>query len=74
MTRCKFKCVSVGKREGWNGNAFHYSAEFLAVTGKSEENEKFFASTPSGEIKVSTVRDDVFEVGREYYVNFTPAS
>ena len=72
--RAKFKCTSVTKGCGWGNNEFLYSAEFGAVTGQgSEENEQFFAATPSGNIKVSTVREDHFLVGKEYYVDFTLA-
>ena len=74
MTRAKFECVSVTKREGWGDAKLLYEATFAVVTGKgSPENEKFFASTPSGEIKVGVVRDDHFEVGKSYYVDFTEA-
>jgi hypothetical protein len=73
MTRAKFRCVSVAKREGWGGSPFLYSAEFHPVTGDSPENKEFFAATPSGRIEVSTVRADHFEVGKSYYVDFTEA-
>lgn len=46
------------------------------VSGGSDENEKFFASTPSGEIKLGVIPPDVaaqFELDREYYVTFVPA-
>jgi hypothetical protein len=47
---------------------------FNVVYGSSPENKKFFASTPSGHITIDCVRQSVnFEVGREYYIAFTPA-
>jgi len=47
-----------------------------AVYSGSEENEKFFHLTPSGEISLATVNAAAaaqFEAGKEYYVDFTPA-
>lgn len=73
MTRCKFKCQSVTKRLGFNGDPFNYDAEFQVVYGGSPENKAFFAATPSGSIKVATFKEDQFVPGKEYYVDFTPA-
>lgn len=72
MVRCKFKCVSVEKVEGWGEQRFHYNYRFSAVVGGSEENKKFFASTPSGEFKFQAVQGELFEVGKEYYLDFLP--
>lgn len=47
-----------------------------AVVGGSEENEKFFKYTPSGQISFGVVQEEtgkLFEFGREYYVDITPA-
>lgn len=71
MVRAKFKCTSVAKREGWGENKFVYAAEFHAVSSGGPENQAFFAATPSGKIELSTVKEDHFEVGKEYYVDFT---
>lgn len=70
-TRTKFTCVGITKRTGWGEHEFLYDAEFQVVTSDSEENKKFFAATPSGNIKVGTVKADHFEVGKTYYVDFT---
>lgn len=46
------------------------------VTSGSDENKAFYQSTPSGEIKLTTVNPDVgnyFELNGEYYVDFTKA-
>ena len=71
-TRCKFKCVSKREYEGWGKAPVpkFYEYEFQVVTGGSHENDMFFASTPSGSLKVSVVRDDSFDVGKEYYLDF----
>lgn len=74
-TRCKFKCVEVAKRQHWDGSKpFHYDAKFEAVTSGSEENKQFFAATPGGSLKVCTIASDVFEPGKEYYLDITPAA
>jgi len=68
VVRCKFKCQEMTKiaTSYPPGQKFLFSYRFGVVVGDSEENKKFFASTPSGEFKVSSVRDDLFEVGKEY--------
>jgi hypothetical protein len=71
MTTAKFKCIEVTKRQGWSGNEFLWAARFSVVMGDSEENKAFFAATPSGTIDISTIREDHFEVGEEYTVDFT---
>jgi len=71
--RAKFKCNSITKQLGWGGNKFLFAAKFNVVTGDNEENKTFFASTPSGTIEASTILDNHFEVGKEYFVDFTVA-
>jgi hypothetical protein len=88
MVRCKFECQSVTKRKGWSGHAVLHDAEFTAVTDQSPvkgsphpgvetvrhiENKEFFVATPSGKLTVATVVPDVFEVGKSYYLDITPA-
>lgn len=73
-TRCKFVCTREEKYKGWSGQSaspFLYNYKFSAVTGDSSENKKFFEATPSGELNVSTVRENFFEVGKEYYLDIT---
>lgn len=74
--RCKFRCVSRREYVGWGGTRdnppMFYEYVFTVVTGGSPENEQFFASTPSGSVNISAVRSDIFVVGQEYYLDFTP--
>jgi len=74
--RCKFVCQSVKKTHNCFGKdpPFLFEAAFSAVTSGSEENKKFFQYTPSGRLEVGTYKEDVFEVGKEYYLDLTPAS
>lgn len=73
-TTAKFKCNEIGKRTGWGENKFVYGAKFSVVMGNNAENAKFFVATPSGSIDISTLREDFFEVGEEYYVTFEKAT
>lgn len=48
---------------------------FQAVTSGSPENDAFFKWTPSGKLEMS-VKPEVaeqFELGKSYYLDFTPA-
>jgi hypothetical protein len=49
-----------------------YSAKFTVVYGGSTENDKYFDATPSGYIELGTFKQDFFEVGKSYYLDFTP--
>lgn len=66
MTRAKFQCIN--KEETTSGSSYTLSV----VTSGSRENEEFFKFTPSGEIKLSVLNENVkFEVGKFYFVDFT---
>lgn len=44
------------------------------VIGGSHENEQFFKWTPYGKIEMGTINPEAskqFEVGKEYYIDFT---
>lgn len=75
----KFVCSSSRKYQDtrWENNkpgiGFLYEYEFYPVQGASEENKKFFATTPSGSLKMNAVYEDLFIPGEEYYLEFSPA-
>ena len=79
--RAKFLCVEIGQTLGSFKNLETdkyeqgklYTYKFNAVTSGSPENELFWAYTPSGQVNLSSVRVDLFEVGQEYYLDFSPA-
>ena len=74
MTRAKFYCTSVTKALHWDGTGrYLYTATLSPVTSGSDENKSFFSSTPSGKIELGSFSDNLFEPGKEYYVDFTPA-
>jgi hypothetical protein len=67
--RCKFHCAHKDEASG--------QINFSPVYSGSDENKAFFRATPSGSIVFQTVNPAAFhqfEVGKEYYVDFTPAS
>jgi hypothetical protein len=71
MVRSKFTVTNIDPEHGG------VTIKLTAVTSGSPENAQFFAYTPSGAISLSTVNTNAsaqFEVGKEYYVDFTPAS
>lgn len=68
LTRCKARCDQITQnREGM------WSYLFYPVTGGSAENEQFFKWTPSGKFEFGVTEEKKFEVGKTYYVDFTPA-
>lgn len=78
--RVKFYCSEVVKTFGGkydergkytSGVVFSY--KFSVVSTGSEENKKFFASTPSGNMSITAFRDDLFEIGKEYFADLSPA-
>lgn len=55
---------------------YGFGVKLTAVYGDSPENKAFFAATPSGSVELAVVKEEVaaqFELGKEYYVDFTPA-
>jgi hypothetical protein len=75
MVRAKFKCVEKGEA-GSTTTDKHTKVILQAVTTGSEENKTFWRWTPSGRLEMSVLNTQagtLFEVGKEYYVDFTPA-
>jgi hypothetical protein len=77
--RAKFRCNSVTKTDHWEkdkGQLASISLSAVMSNGDNEENKKFFAATPSGQITLGTVNPaafEQFEEGKEYYVTFEKA-
>lgn len=67
--RAKFFCQEVAK------TTYGGRVKLNPVT-RGEDNKKWASATPSGEITM-TIRNELavefFDVGEEYYVDFTPA-
>lgn len=74
MVRAKFKVTAITQREGSPEPLV--SVELFPVTGGSEENKEFWKWSPSGKIELGTINPGAssqFEIGKEYYVDFTKA-
>jgi len=72
MVRAKFYVVSktITDAEGCG------SVKLQPVVGDSPENKEWSKWTPSGVIEISTINPramELFEVGKAYTVDFTPA-
>lgn len=84
MVRAKFRVTSVTRTEGWQKDEHGKPKELQTIklspvssSDPNSENAKFWAATPSGQIELGTVNADAakqFEIGKEYYVDFTPAA
>lgn len=81
--RAKFCCNSETRTQATRQNPETHAWELLTVstwkfspvTSGSQENKEFFASTPGGSLEIYCVNPDVkFELGKEYYLDFTLAS
>lgn len=76
MIRAKFKVDSVSCVSYAGGNQQSVITLSPVYSG-SEENKQFYQETPGGKIELSVVRSQVaaqFVAGKEYYIDFTPAS
>lgn len=74
--RAKFKVDSIARSKGWGDIKEVQTIHLTPVMSGSEENEAFYAATPAGEINLGIVNADAakqFDLGAEFYVDFTPA-
>ena len=72
--RAKFVCEKKLRTSGEPEEG--YEILLRAVSATDGENADFFRYTPAAEIRLATVKPaaaDQFEVGKDYYVAFTPA-
>lgn len=69
---CRAKFTLTKREEDQSG----FTLYFQPVTSGSVENDAFFKWTPWGELKMGTVNAGAamgFEVGKAYYLDFSPA-
>lgn len=72
QVRAKFTCVDKKKVSTDENSGF--SILMQPVTCGSKENEEFFNYTPYGRVEIGTINPvaaEQFEIGKEYYVDFT---
>ena len=76
--KAKFKVQRI-ERSAWGGGQEVQTIVLQPVYGNGDqehENTKFYAATPSGEIRLGTVNPEAarqFDLNKEYYVEFTSA-
>lgn len=70
-TRCKMTCQTVSTSGG--GENQTHEAIFMPVTGGCKENEDFYKWTPGGELKLSVLKNQNFESGKDYYIDISLA-
>lgn len=74
--RAKFTVQSITRQKGWGGHAEVQTIRLQPVGGGSDEDKKFFAATPSGQVELGVVTAEAgnyFELGASYYLDFTRA-
>jgi hypothetical protein len=75
--RAKFVVNSIERKQHWDRSKGEtQTIKLTPVTSGSEENNAFYAATPSGTIELTTLNEEAgkqFELGKEYYIDFTPA-
>lgn len=85
MTRAKFKCDSIN-RSGYSkivdGKPVKVEMRTVRLTpvygngDPNHENTRFWEASPSGQIELGCVNlaaAEMFDIGKEYYVDFSPA-
>lgn len=76
MVTAKFTVQRIERTQDWSSKKELQTIVLTPVTGGSEENSKFFAYTPSGEVRLGTVNAEaasMFELGKSYYIDFRKA-
>lgn len=75
--RAKFVCNSITRQKHWDqAKGEIQTIKLTPVTSGSGENKSFYEATPSGSIELGTVNEAAaksFELGKAYYIDFTPA-
>jgi hypothetical protein len=75
--RAKFIVNSIERKKHWDHTKGEtQTIKLTPVTSGSEENKAFYDATPSGSIDLMLLNEDAgkqLELGKEYYVDFTPA-
>lgn len=75
--RAKFRVESISPNIANDADFANGGSVVLRpVTGGSAENDSFYYQTPGGMVQLSTINQNAikeFEVGKEYYVDFTRA-
>ena len=73
IVRAKFHCASKIELVHPKG-APVCSYVFYLVDSGNEENKAPFEASPTGKLELASANDHLFEIGKEYYLDFTPSA
>ena len=75
--RAKFAVQSITRTQHWDkAKGEVQTIKLTPVTSGSDENKAFYDATPGGSIDLQTLNPQAasyFELGKEYYLDFTKA-
>jgi hypothetical protein len=77
MVRAKFRVNNIADTNGNPADGKTITLSAVTSANGNAENAEFFKYTPAGDIVMQTVNPaaaEQFEIGKEYYVDFTPAN
>lgn len=75
MVRAKFRVSRVERHATYDGGEAH-TVHMDPVLQNSDENKKFWSATPGGKLEMYLLNPEAakqLELGKEYYIDFTPA-
>ena len=68
--RAKFYCASKIEQVHAKGAPI-CSYVFHLVTSGDAENQALFEASPAGKLELASANGNLFEIGKEYYLDFT---
>jgi hypothetical protein len=71
--RAKFYCASKIELVYPQG-APVCSYVFYLVASGNEVNKALFEASPTGKLELASANDHLFEIGKEYYLDFSPSA
>lgn len=77
MVRAKFRCAEKKQLAHWDPKNHGPSQDMVVLqVAYGDENKAWSAATPSGRIEMTITNPEAmnrFELGKHYFVDFTPA-
>jgi hypothetical protein len=71
--RAKFHCASKIELVYPNGAPVCSYVFYLVASGNAE-NKAVFEASPAGKLELASADGNLFEIGQEYYLDFTPSA
>lgn len=76
QVRAKFQCLTKNHMHTGSTDAVQIEVRLNAVYANGEANKEWSKWTPNGQITMTITNPaaaELFELGKEYFVDFTPA-